>query len=206
MIPNPIIFTVVFIVAILLFAWSCFRRFGLVTIGKPENRFDNKAARIRDTFVYAFAQKRVLQKPFGINHLVLFWSFLVLLLANAEFVLQGIFPGATFKILPTAIYNPLYFLFDVVSLLVLACVIIAGVRRVIFPPYPEAITLDAYIILSMIAGLMIAYFNLHGIEIAIGEETATMLVSTAVGTMFYAGMTAESAQPIIAFWWWLHAL
>jgi len=55
MIPNPIVFAIVFVGAILLFVWSCFRRFGLVTIGKPENRFNNIAARIRDTFLYAFA-------------------------------------------------------------------------------------------------------------------------------------------------------
>jgi Fe-S oxidoreductase len=206
MIPNPIVFTVVFVAALLLFVWSCYRRFGLVAVGKPEDRFDNIPARILDTFVYAFAQKRVLQKPFGINHFILFWSFMALLLANAEFVLKGLNPAITFKVLPVAVSNPLYFLFDLVSLFALLCVIIAGIRRIVAPPYPEAITLDAYIILSLIAGLMIAYFNLHGVEIAIGEETATMPISGIVGSMFYAGMTVENAQGLITFWWWLHAL
>jgi len=208
MIPNPTVFAVVFLAAVALFTWSCTRRFGLVAIGKPENRFDNVGARLVDTFLYAFAQKRVLQKPFGINHFVLFWSFMCLLLANAEFCIHGIVPAMSFSVLPNAIYHPLVFIFDLVSLFALICVIVAGVRRAFFPPYPEAITLDAYIILSLIGLLMIAFFNLHGIEIAIGEESAAgfMPISSFVAASLYAGQTVESAPPLIAFWWWTHAI
>jgi Fe-S oxidoreductase len=208
MLPNPMIFTAVFAAAVLLFVWSCFKRFGLVTIGRPEDRFQNVAARIRDTFIYAFAQKRVLQKPFGINHFALFWSFMALLLANGEFIVHGVFPAISFSILPNAIYHPLVFFFDLASLLALACVTIAGTKRVLWPPYPEAITLDAYVILSMVAVLMIAFFNLHGIEIAIGKEPAAsfMPISATVGATFYPGLSMESAEPYITFWWWLHAI
>ncbi len=208
MIPNPIVFAVVFLAAVALFTWSCVRRFGLVTIGKPENRFDHVGARLVDTFLYAFAQKRVLQKPFGINHFILFWSFMCLLLANAEFCIHGIIPAVSFSVLPSAIYHPLVFLFDLVSLFALICVIVAGVRRAVFPPYPEAITLDAYIILSLIGLLMIAFFNLHGVEIAIGEESAAgfMPISSYVAASLYAGQTVESARPLITFWWWMHAI
>lgn len=208
MIPNPTIFAVVFAAAVLLFAWSCFQRFRLVTIGKPEDRFQNIASRVRDTFIYAFAQKRVLQKPFGTNHFILFWSFMILMIANAEFCIHGIFPSISFSILPDVIYHPLIFLFDIVSLLALVCVIIAGIRRLLWPPYPEAITLDAFIILSMIALLMIAFFNMHGIQIAISQEQAFafMPISSIVGSSLYAGQTAESARSFIAFWWWVHAI
>ncbi|MGZ6225828.1 MAG: (Fe-S)-binding protein, partial [Syntrophales bacterium] len=208
MIPNPMIFAVVFAAAVLLFAWSCFQRFRLVTIGKPEDRFQNIASRVRDTFIYAFAQKLVLQKPFGINHFILFWSFMILMIANAEFCIHGIFQSISFSILPNVIYHPLIFLFDLVSLLALVCVIIAGIRRLLWPPYPEAITLDAFIILSMIALLMIAFFNLHGVQIAISQEQAFafMPISSIVGSSLYAGQTAESARSFIAFWWWVHAI
>ena len=208
MIPNPYIFAAVLLAAIAIFTWSCIRRFSLVTIGKPEDRFNDVAARLRDTFIYAFAQKRVLQKPFGINHLVLFWSFMTLLLANSEFLFHGVVPGISFRLLPDVIYNPLVFLFDMVSLFALACVIIAGIRRIVAPPYPEAITLDAYIILSMIAMLMIAFFNLKGVEVAIGQETASafMPISSAVAAAFYSGITPESAESLITFWWWVHAI
>jgi len=208
MIPNPMIFTMVLVFAALLFVWSCYSRFGLVTIGRPDDRFQKVAARILNTVIYAFAQKGVLQKPFGINHFALFWSFMVLLLANGEFIIRGLFPAISFSILPNTIYHPLVFLFDLASLLALVCVIIAGIRRVIWPPYPEAITLDAYVILSMVALLMIAFFNLHGVEIAIGKNpaAAAMPISSAFGAMFYTGLSMERAVPYITFWWWLHAI
>ena len=199
MITKPVIFAVLLLAAMFLFLWSCMRRFGLVTIGKPENRFDNPIARLRDTFIYAFAQKRVLQKAFGLNHFILFWSFMVLFLANTEFILKGLFPAVSFKVLPAVISNPVYFIFDLFSLLALICVIVAGIRRAIAPPYPGAVTFDAYIILSLIAGLMIAYFNLHGAEMAIGEETATMPVSGAVSAMFYSGINPEKAHLLIYY-------
>jgi len=206
MIPNPTVFAVVFAVSILFFVWSCVRRFSLVGVGAAESRTDRPLHRIADTFLYAFIQKRVLKKAFGFNHLVLFWSFLVLLLANGEFILKGLNPAITFMALPASIHNPLYFLFDLVSLFALLSVIVAGVRRAVAPPYPGAATLDAYLILSLIAGLMIAYFNLHGLEIASGEVDATMPVSAFIGSLFYSGITHAAAGPLITFWWWAHAL
>jgi len=206
MTPDPSLFAVVLAVAIALFVFSCVRRFSLVAVGTAEDRFDRAPRRLLDTFVYAFAQKRVLQKRFGLNHLVLFWSFLVLLLANGEFILKGVSPSLTFMALPASVHNPLYVLFDLVSLFALVCVIVAAVRRTFAPPYPGAATKDAYFILGMIAALMIAYFNLHGLEIASGEMAAIMPVSAWVGSLFYSGITPESAAPLIGFWWWAHAL
>ena len=204
--PNPTVFAIVLFVAVVFFIFSLVRRFSLVTIGKPEDRFNNVPARIRDTFIYAFAQKRVVQKVFGVNHLVLFWSFLILLIANGEFLLKGLNQSLSFASLPAVIHNPIYFAFDVISLIVLICVIVAGIRRVVRPPYPEAITGDAYIILGMVAALMIAFFNLHALEIASGEMIATMPISAAIGNLFYAGITPDAAHPLITFWWWAHAI
>jgi ferredoxin len=106
------------------------------------------------------------------------------------------------------IHHPLVLIFDLVSLFALCCVIIAGIRRVFFPPYPEAITADAFVILSMVGLLMIAYFNLHGVEIALGNDpsAAFMPISSLTGSMFYTGISASAASPLISFWWWAHAL
>ncbi|MFC2013184.1 electron transfer flavoprotein, partial [Chloroflexota bacterium] len=84
---NIIIFAVVFAVAFLLFIWSCYRRFYLVTLGKPECRFDSVGKRIWNTIVYPFAQRCSVTRryPFGLNHAILFWCFLLLLIANTEF-------------------------------------------------------------------------------------------------------------------------
>ena len=114
--PNQMVFALVLVAALALFIWSSVRRFSLLRVGKPEDRSNDTSARIRDTLVYAFGQKRVVRKAFGFNHFLLFWSFLILLIANGEFLLKGLNPVLSFISLPAIVHDPTYLIFDVVSL------------------------------------------------------------------------------------------
>ncbi|HEY77652.1 MAG TPA: hypothetical protein G4O09_00885, partial [Dehalococcoidia bacterium] len=49
---EVVIFGIVFIVAVAVFGWSCYRRFRLVALGKPENRFGNVGRRIGGMLIY----------------------------------------------------------------------------------------------------------------------------------------------------------
>jgi len=207
MTPNPTIFTPLLIASLAVFAWGCWKRLSLISLGKPENRFDNIGARVGEMLMYAFGQKRVLAKPFGINHFIIFWSFIILLVANIEFILHGVFPWISLTKLPDGILLPLLLLLDIVSLLALAAVVVAAVRRVISPPYPEARTIEAFFILSLIGLLMLAYFGINAAKISRMQEGAQaiartwMPVSSVVSGMFSpaAGVTVYS------FSWWAHA-
>ena len=159
MTATVIAFIVVFALAIAFFAYSCFRRLGLVLKGRPDNRFNAFFQRFWNMLYYAFGQRRVVAKPFGINHFVLFWAFMFLMISNAEFLLNGLAPGISFSRLPDGAYFTLAGIFDIVSALALLSVIMAVIRRLFFPPpYVEARSRDAFIILSMVAVLMIAFF------------------------------------------------
>jgi len=68
---NTAIFTPLLIAALLFFVWSCYRRFSLVALGRPEERFDRIGERIAAMLCYAFGQQRVVARPFGINHFVI---------------------------------------------------------------------------------------------------------------------------------------
>src|SRR5659263_584449 len=153
--------TIVFAAAIALFCWSCYRRFRLLLLGRSENRFDDISKRIGSVLYYAFGQRCTVSHGyrFGWNHLVLFWSFMILLIANTEFLLEGLFPDyISFSLLPASVYHPLAFLIDIASVLALLAVCIAIIRRLAFPPsYIEARSRDAFIILGLIALLMIAF-------------------------------------------------
>ena len=189
------IFTVLFLLAGGIFLFSAWRRLSLIRLGRPENRFDHVPLRIWDMLLYAFGQKRVLDRPFGINHFLIFWSFIILLLANGEFIINGIFPGVSLRLLPTGIAGPLVLLFDAVSLLALGCIILSFARRLLFKPdyldsaYVKGRSLEGFLILGFIALLMIAYFGLHGVEIAMGEEplAAWMPVSSFTASLFACG-------------------
>jgi len=200
--------TIIFTAAILLFCWSCYKRFRLIMFGKADNRFSDVGKRIRGVIYYAFGQRCTVSHGyrFGWNHLVLFWSFMILLIANIEFLLEGLFPDSiSFSMLPVS----LYFLIEIASVLALLAVCIAMLRRLIFPPsYMEARSWDAFIILGLIALLMVAFFGLHASEIAGGSEVAAsyMPVSKLVASTFFVHFQTESLNNYIEAFWWLHAI
>ena len=100
---NQTIYIPLFILSVLFFLYSCYRRLQLISLGGPEERFDRPGARLVGMLAYTFGQKCVVQRPFGVNHFLLFWAFMLLLLANGEFLLEGLFPALTLEHLPS--YN-----------------------------------------------------------------------------------------------------
>ncbi|KAB0671850.1 4Fe-4S dicluster domain-containing protein [Oryzomonas sagensis] len=207
MTPNPTIFTPLLIISLGIFAWGCWRRLSLVAIGQAENRFDNIGTRIGEMLKYAFGQKRVLAKPFGLNHFVIFWSFIILLVSNTEFLLHGVFPSISLAHLPDGIYFPLLLVIDIVSLLALVAVVIAMVRRIIAPPYPEARTIEAFFILALIATLMLANFGINGARISHMPENYLAVARTYMPvSSFAAGLITPSAGALVfGVSWWAHA-
>ncbi|HIJ87530.1 MAG TPA: 4Fe-4S dicluster domain-containing protein [Desulfuromonadales bacterium] len=216
MTPNPYLFAPLLFASLAVFALACWKRLSLISLGKPEQRCDSLGARFNDMLLYAFGQKRVLAKPFGINHFVIFWSFLILLIANTEFILNGLFPHSIKLImLPFELYVPLAFMIDIASLLALAAVTVAAVRRLVAPPFPEARTPEAFFILTLIATLMLASFALNASELAAfmlksGADPASFLAE-ARKVMPVSGLLAgllPSLQlgTIHAVAWWAHAL
>jgi Fe-S oxidoreductase len=213
MTPHPTIFAIIVFASIILFLWSCYKRCCLILIGKPENRFNNLITRFWEMFLYAFAQKRVVSRPFGINHFVLFWSFMILLIANTEFLVKGMLPSVSLALLPPTIHYGLLFVFDIVSAFVLVCVGLAFARRLFFaPPYMEtpyvkAKGFDALFILTLVAVLMLAFWGIHGAEIAAGQKdiAAFMPISNMVSNLF-TGCSPSAISTYGRFIWWIHAI
>jgi len=213
MTPNFAIYAPLLIASLLLFSWSCYKRLALVAVGQPEDRLENPGRRLLEVLLYAFGQKRVMARPFGLNHAVIFWAFVVLLVANGEFLLSGLFPVVTLAVLPGPVHHALIFAFDAVSLLALASVVLAAARRLLFAPdymdtsYAKAKSPEAFLILGSIALLMLAYFGLHGAMIAMGREAvAAYAPVSALAARLLAALPAESLQPLASFFWWLHAI
>lgn len=210
MTPNVAIYAPLLAVSLLFFSWSCYRRFSLVAVGKAEDRFSRPGRRLFNMFQYAFGQQRVMARPFGLNHALLFWAFVLLLLANGEFLVSGLFPGVGISLLPAPLHHGLLFVFDLVSLLTFACVALAVCRRLFFAPeylttsYVTARSFEAFLILGCIALLMVAYFGLHGAMIAMGRESSSHLPVSGLA----AALMPRSAnlELLASFFWWLHAL
>jgi Fe-S oxidoreductase len=201
---QQIAFTILVLLAAATFGVLTWRRLSLIRFGKAENRFDHLARRAWDMLLYSFGQKRVLARPFGVNHFVIFWSFLILLIANSEFIVSGLLPDVSLRLLPDFVRGPLLLLFDVVSLLALVAIVLAVVRRLLFKldtKYVKRRSVEGFLILAFIGLLMVAYFGIHGSEIARGQEPlkAWMPVSSLA-----ASLPGDGAYG--SYFWWLHAV
>jgi Fe-S oxidoreductase len=207
------IFRILFAISLILFAWSCYKRFSLVTLGKAENRFRHFFRRIWAMLLYAFGQKRVVSRIFGFNHFVIFWSFIILLIANGEFLVTGLFPSISLSRLPKAVHNPIFFILEIISLLTLASILVAFGRRIFFPPsylstpYVKARSFEAFLILAFIGLLMIAFFGVHSSGIALGKEAAGSArpISSFVARLM-DGARPSSLEVWHGSFWWLHGL
>jgi Fe-S oxidoreductase len=135
---------------------------------------------------------------------------MILLLANTEFLFNGLFPDyISLSQLPAVVYFTLVFIFDIVSLLALLSVCVAIVRRLAFPPsYIEARSPDAFVILSLVGVLMLAFFGLHAADIAHGLEEAAsyMPISNIIALTLFKGLPLETLAIMAKIFWWIHAL
>jgi Fe-S oxidoreductase len=200
-------FAVLLFLAVAVFAKDFYRLFAVMCLGRWENRFDHLWARLRGMVLYAFGQRRVLDEKFGVNHFLIFWGFMVLLLVNAQFLAAGLFPDFSLKFLGPVLYPALLVAADIMSLLVLAAAIVAAARRIAFRPAHVAPTLDAFVILSLIGVLMIAYFGLNACELGARtvEGAGWMPISSWLSGLV-AGFSAEKLHLAARLFWWAHAL
>jgi Fe-S oxidoreductase len=210
--PDPAMFAPLLVASLVYFALSCYRRFSLVTLGAAEDRFTAPGTRVKEMLLYAFGQLRVVKRPYGINHFIIFWAFVILLLANGEFLVRGVFPGVGLFLLPAPVHHLLLVAFDIVSLLTLGAIALAFSRRIFFPPpylgsrYVKPRSFEGFLILAFIALLMLAYFGLHGAEIALGQERASAFMPV---SSFVAALLAPHPALIAPFGtacWWVHAV
>src|SRR3990172_575266 len=102
MTAKNVVFLVVFVLAMGLFAWSVYRLIRYLRLGKPENRFDRPGSRLMKVLTVAFGQSKLLREPLsGLMHFFIFWGFVVLLSAVLESIGEGIVSGFSFSFLGT---------------------------------------------------------------------------------------------------------
>ncbi len=158
---ENIIFAILCVGGVLFFLKNVFRLLAMICLGRTENRFDSLIGRFTGMLTYGFGQLRVVSEKFGFNHFLLFWGFLVLVCVNSEFFIAGVFPKFSWDFIGEVPWGLVMGLADMMSLVVLACVLVALFRRLVVKPFYIDSTYDAYLILSLVGSLMIAYFGMN---------------------------------------------
>lgn len=155
------------LVAHAVFAARIVAVFRYICLGQGTLGIDRLPTRLHDLLVKGFGQSLVLRTPSGFGHALIFWGFFVLTFGTLDGLLGAIVHGASLA-WTGPIYPIMNTMQDVFAVLVLAALGVAAYRRLIVRPKRlEADfehTLDAMVILSLIALLIVAYFGMNVIE------------------------------------------
>jgi Fe-S oxidoreductase/nitrate reductase gamma subunit len=198
-------------IAVAFLAFSIYRRYKLWHLGKPDDCSKNIGKRIgvfiRTMVVDVLAHRRFLRDPYpGMMHLIIFWGFVILLLAAA---IDAVTHYTNRHIIGTP-YLWFSLIVDISGLLVLFGIIMAAYRRYILKPKRLNTVLDDGIGLALLAAILITGYMIEGLRQAATELTLhpDWAVWSPVGFVFakaFAGMSQDSLLFWHRFLWWFHS-
>jgi Fe-S oxidoreductase len=212
--PNPALFKQILIAAAVVSLITIWRRLSLLRLGRSADIPGTPGARFRDVLRYGFLQQRVTATAFGYNHLLLFWSFLILLLhhpmvAEIETVLTGVRPSGLLLPYPQPLLLPVMLALDLLALLGLVSAALAVARRLIAPPYPEGRNIGAFVLPALLGLIFCAYFGVNGFKINVflsaeARELAQHWLPISSNIAIPLAGAAASGN-LYELSWWLHA-
>jgi len=207
-VPGWTILWLVFLVAVGLFAWRVAFLVRLLMLGRAEDRFDQIRERFKRLLVYVFGQRRLLDELLvGIPHVLIFYGFLVFLLATSGMLLQGLFPGLR---LPTIEQNRyLAPVVDIFAVLVLAGLAVSSFRRFVIRPAGLQLTADATLVNLLIAALMVTYLLAEAFRVvALPAEGAAWVPvgGWLAGSLVSSALLRAGALTFYQLFWWMHVL
>jgi len=152
-----------------IFAHSARRRWNLLMVGSPENRFDQPIERLRQTWTYAIAQLRMRRYPLaGAAHMLIFLGFGVLLLRTL--ILWGRGFDESFNLWffgPDQLLGQTYSFFkDVFAVFVILGTLVFFYYRVVKRLGRMTLSTEGLVILGIILTMMIADILYDGATIA----------------------------------------
>ena len=206
-IPGSLLFLLIALVAIGVFAWVMVRRAAPLRRGAPDPRFNRIPERVGRVLKYWLGQWRHPRyRLVGVLHIVVFFGFLILLIRSTEMVLLGIFDGFRMP----GFGGPLGTVYDVLTeyaaTVVLVAVVILAIRRAFFRPsryaVPEQLgkdhTSEALLVLGLIGTLMIAgsLFEASRLAAGAGAGPAPPLTATWAFEAWLAGTPVSTLASI----------
>jgi Fe-S oxidoreductase len=206
-----ILFCLLLLASIGIFAYFIYRRFDRLRKAKPDNRFDEVGPRIKETLIYFLGQKRLFKGKYflaGMLHALIFWGFLIVSINTIHMIGGGFVQGFYLPFLSAQSGLGVFYIFlrDLFEVLVLAMILAAAYRRAALRPPRITRSWDAVLILSLIGALMVTDFIINGTETALQSYAATRSPIGAVIASLFDSLGLESSFLNILYEaaWWLH--
>jgi Fe-S oxidoreductase len=202
--PGTVFFGLLVLLAVVAFVFSMSRRIRVLLAGAPEPRFDQIPRRIGKTLEFGFAQKRMFRDLYaGVFHIFLFSGFVVLTVRTIALVVEGLVPG--FVLLPGRAGDLYALSKDVFEVLVLVGVAMAVYRRLFARPPRLDLTVDAWVVLFLIALLITADLVAEGAKLALRPELRgpwAPAANTIARSLSEA--SPRAIQGLFEWSWWIH--
>lgn len=138
----------------------------LVGLGQPTVRWDRPAERMWGWVVNVLGQRKLFKdRAPGVMHFFIFWGFVILTVITVDFLIRGIFPGTFNFSGPVA--SVLATLSDIFTILVLAAIAMAAIRRFGVRVKRLDPSFDAALVLMFIALVVLADFFIESFSLAL---------------------------------------
>lgn len=219
-IPGYVLYLLIALVAIGVFAWVMARRLAPLRRGAPDPRLSRIPERVLRVLKYWLGQWRHPRyRLAGVLHIVVFFGFLILAIRSTELVLLGIFEGFEMPGLDGALGVAYDVAKDYAATAVFLAVVILAIRRAFFRParyaVPEELgkdhTSEALLVLGLIAILMVSesLFEASLLAAEPGAGAAPVLTlswalerwlsGTAASTLASVGLAAYTVHDLTFF-------
>jgi len=173
--PGTLLFALLLLSALALFAYTASRRVQLLLLGagERENRLERPLARLWHMVEYGFLQRKMFRDAYaGLYHALIFGGFLVLTLRTLMLVVEGLFPGAGLPFLPAGFWEGYLLVKDVVLVTTFAGVVLALARRHVARKERLDPSFDADLILCLIGFLMVTDIAAGAAKMALDARAA----------------------------------
>ena len=211
---KNIIFILVFIATFGFFTYSVKNLIlDLKVAKKKDDRFDNIPTRIGRVLKIAFGQSKLLRDPVaGALHFMIFWGFMIFLLAVLESIIQGFYTPFTFAFIGP-VYSVITFIQEIFDVLVIIVVLLSLYRRFVIKVPRLNVDkhgkYDAAFILILIMVVCISMLGLNASLIAQNNftihENEYRPISAFISKIFFAG-PSETTMFFYEFFWWTHII
>ena len=186
------------------------RRFRIWRLGRPDFRFDNPRARLRNVVRGGFATERVLNDPYsGLMHACLMSSIVVLFLVTALLAIDDYLPDDEVRILVGDRYLGYSLVGDIFGIVGLIGVGLAVAHRWVRPRTRWELRWEDWAILGGLGALLITGFLVEGLRIASSEihENPGWAVWSPGGWVvakIFGGFSTTTQLDLHQALWWFH--
>ena len=213
---RQIIFAIVLLITLGVFAWTANRIFNFFKLTRPAFPVKDFGKRFLVMLEVAFGQTRIMRKPFtGFLHALVFWGFCVILVGSVEMVIDGL--AGTERALQAlgVVYTFISASGDVFAFIIALAILFFLFRRLfVHTRRFEGIEMkkishiDAAVALTMIFLLMVSLLGMNAsyivLKIGQGEEVAGYYPAARKMVLLFASMNERSVHIWHEIFWWSH--